>query len=165
MIYFSFSIFFFISLFCLCFSKNCFTNFLYCLLVSISLISMSIFVIRSLPWKGLPWWLSWYRNCLQCRRPQFDPWVGKIRWRRDRLPTPVFLGFPCGSAGKESTCNVGDLSLIPRLGWSPGEGKGYPLQYSGLENFMDYIFHGTWLRDFHFTPSMNFGLSFVFFFF
>ena len=39
-------------------------------------------------------------------------WVGKIPWRRDRLPTPVFLGFPGGSAGKESTCNVGDLSLI-----------------------------------------------------
>ena len=38
----------------------------------------------------------------------FDSWVRKIPWRRDRLPTPVFLGFPCGSAGKESTCNVGD---------------------------------------------------------
>ena len=46
-------------------------------------------------------------------------------------------GFPCGSAGKESTCNVGDLGLIPGLGISPGEGKGYPLQYSGLENSMD----------------------------
>ena len=46
---------------------------------------------------------------------------------RDRLPTPVFLGFPCGSAGKESTCNAGDLGLIPELGRSPGEGKGYPL--------------------------------------
>ena len=45
--------------------------------------------------------------------------------RRDRLPTPVFLGFPCGSAGKESTCNVGDLVLIPGLGRSPGEGKGF----------------------------------------
>ena len=44
------------------------------------------------------------------------------------------LGFPCGSAGKESTCNVGDLGSIPGLGRSPGEGKGYPLQYSGLEN-------------------------------
>ena len=53
-------------------------------------------------------------------------------WRRDRLPTPVFLGFPCGSAGKESACNVGDLGSIPVLGRSPGEGKGYPLQYSGL---------------------------------
>ena len=58
--------------------------------------------------------------------------------RRDRLPTPVFLGFPCGSAGKESTCNAGDLGLIPGLGRSPGEGNGYPLQYSGLENSMDY---------------------------
>ena len=46
--------------------------------------------------------------------------------------------FPCGSAGKESTCNVGDLRSIPKLGRSPGEGKGYPLQYSGLENYMDY---------------------------
>ena len=51
------------------------------------------------------------------------------------LPTPVFLGFPCGSAGKESTRNVGDLGLIPGLGRSPGEGKGYPLQYSG------HVFH------------------------
>ena len=47
-------------------------------------------------------------------------------------------GFPCGSAGKESACNVGDLHLIPGLGRFPREGKGYPLQYSGLENFMDY---------------------------
>ena len=45
--------------------------------------------------------------------------------------------FPCDSAGKESTCNVGDLGLIPGLGMSPGEGKGYPLQYSDLENSMD----------------------------
>ena len=58
------------------------------------------------------------------------------------LPIPVFLGFPGGSAGKESTCNVGDLGLIPGLGRSPGEGKGYPLQCSGLENFMDCIVHG-----------------------
>ena len=44
------------------------------------------------------------------------------------------IGFPCGSAGKESTCNAGDLGSIPELGRPPGEGKGYPLQYSGLEN-------------------------------
>ena len=61
----------------------------------------------------------------------------KICWKRDRLPTPVFLGFPCGSAGKESACNSEDLGSIPGLGRSPGEGKGYPLQYSGLENSMD----------------------------
>ena len=66
----------------------------------------------------------------------------KVRWRRDRLPTPVFLGFPCGSAGKESACNVGDLGSIPGLGRSPGEGKGYPLQYFGLENTNIYTVHG-----------------------
>ena len=43
------------------------------------------------------------------------------------------LGFPCGSDGKESACSVGDLGWIPGLERSPGEGKGYPLQYSGLE--------------------------------
>ena len=48
------------------------------------------------------------------------------------------LGFPGGSAGKESTCNAGDLGSIPGLGRSPGEGNGYPLQYSDLENSMDY---------------------------
>ena len=63
-------------------------------------------------------------------------------------------GFPCGSAGKESACNAGDLGLIPGLGKSSGEGKGYPLQYSGLENSMDCIAHGvtmsrTQLSDFH----------------
>ena len=67
-----------------------------------------------------------------------DSWPRKIRWRRDRLPTPIFLGFPFGLAGKESTCNAGDLGLIPGLERSPGEGNGYPLQYSGLENSMDY---------------------------
>ena len=46
-------------------------------------------------------------------------------------------GFPGGSAGKESACNAGDLGLIPGSGRSPGEGKIYPLQYSGLENPMD----------------------------
>jgi len=50
--------------------------------------------------------------------------VRKIPWRSDSLPTPVFLGFPCDSAGKESACNVGDLGLIPGSGRSHGEGKG-----------------------------------------
>ena len=73
----------------------------------------------------------------------------------DRLPTPVFLGFPGGSAGRESTCNAGDLGSVPGLGRFPGEGKGYPLQYSGLENSMDWLVHGatkspTRLSDFHF---------------
>ena len=50
----------------------------------------------------------------------FNFWVQEIPWRRDRLPTPVFLGFPGSLAGKESTCNVEDLGSIPGLGRSPG---------------------------------------------
>ena len=61
---------------------------------------------------------------------------------RDRLLTPVFLSFPWGSAGKESTCNAGDLGAISGLGRSPGKGKGYTLQYSGLDNSMDSVVHG-----------------------
>ena len=63
--------------------------------------------------------------------------------KRDRLPTPVFLGFPCGSAGKESICNAGDMSSIHGLGRSPGEGKAYAIQYFGLENWghkVSYLF-------------------------
>ena len=95
------------------------------------------------------------------------------------LPTPVFwpiepvhrvtksqtalsnfhfhLGFPCGSADKESTCNVGDLGSNPGLGRSPGEGKGYPLQYSGLENSRDCIVNGaakSWTRLSDFYPPI-----------
>ena len=55
--------------------------------------------------------------------------------------------FPGGSDGEESACNVGDLGSIPRLGRSPGEGNGYPLQYSGLENSMDGIVHGVTESD------------------
>ena len=74
--------------------------------------------------------------------PGSIPGSGRRPLRRDRLPTPVFLGFPGGSAGKESACNARDLGSIPGLGRSPGEGKGYPFQYSGLENSVDYIVHG-----------------------
>ena len=52
----------------------------------------------------------------QCRRPQFNSWLGKILWRRDRLSTPIFLGFPGGSDSKESACNAGNLGSIPGLG-------------------------------------------------
>ena len=79
-------------------------------------------------------WLRGQRIRLQCGRPGFDPWVRKIYCRRDKLPTPVFLGFPGDSAGKGSACNAGDLGLIPGLGRSPGEGHGNPLQCSCLEN-------------------------------
>ena len=74
------------------------------------------------------------------------------------------VSFPGSSTGKESSCNVGDLGSIPGLGRSPGEGKGCPLQYSGLENSMDCIVRGvaksrTRLSDFHsLTPQCR-GLS------
>ena len=71
-----------------------------------------------------------------------NSWVRKILWRRERLPTPVFLGFPGGSADKETAHNAGDLGSTPGLGIYLGEGKGYSLQYSGLENSMDCIDHG-----------------------
>ena len=71
------------------------------------------------------------RICLLCRRLRLDSWVRKICWRRERLPTSPFLDSPCDSADKESTCNVRDLGSVLGLGRSLGEGKGYPLQYSG----------------------------------
>ena len=69
--------------------------------------------------------------------------------------TREVLGLLCGSAGKESAFNVGDPGLIPGFGRPPGEGKGYSLQFSGLENSMDCIVHGvrkswTQLSNFHF---------------
>ena len=72
-----------------------------------------------------------------------------------KVRIPISLGFPCGSAAKEFACNAGDLNSFPGLGRSPGEGKDYPLQYSGLENSMDCIVHGvaksrTQLSDFYF---------------
>ena len=67
----------------------------------------------------------------------------------------LLWGFPHSSVGKESACNAADLSLIPKLGRSPGKGKGYLLQYSGLETSIDYTVYGvakrrTQLSDFHF---------------
>ena len=76
---------------------------------------------------------------------------------------PYFMeevGFSGGSAGKESACSAGDLGSIPGLGRSPGEGKGYPLHCSGLENSMYCTVHGvsknqTRLSDFHFHILLN----------
>ena len=89
----------------------------------------------------IAWWpssilngLPWSRICLQCRRPWFSSWVWRIPWRRDRLPTPGFLGFPGGSGSKVSACHVGDLGLIPGLERSLQGGRGNPLQCSCLEN-------------------------------
>ena len=94
--------------------------------------------------------------CVCVYRPQLDSCVGKIPWRMDRLPTPIFLGFPCDSASKESTCNW-DLGLIPGLKRSPGEGKGYLLQSSGLENSMDCRVHG--VAESNMTESLLLSLT------
>ena len=93
--------------------------------------------------------------CCYCCRTESVPFKRKICRRSVRLPTLVVLGFPCGSAGKDSNCNAGDLGLNPGLGRSLEKGKGYPLQDSGLENSMDYIVHGVakrliQLSNFHF---------------
>ena len=83
----------------------------------------------------------------QCRRPWFDPWVGKIPWRRDRLPTPVFLGFLGSSDCKEFTCNSGDPGLIPGLGRSFWRREGQPTpvflpgESHGQRSLVDYS-HG-----------------------
>ena len=85
---------------------------------------------------------------MQCRRPRFNSWVRKIRWRRVRLPTPVFLGFPCGSADKESTCNEGDLRFHPWVGNIPWRRERLPTQAFWPRDGVAKS--RTWLRDFHF---------------
>ena len=92
-------------------------------------------------------YLAWRRSHKK-RKAKSSPSLPRFK---DQFPG----NFLDSSAGKESACNAGDLGSIPGLGRSPGEGKGYPLQYSGLENSMDCIVHGvaksqTQLSDFHF---------------
>ena len=102
--------------------------------------------------------------CLSCLT------TGVLLFRHKSCPTlcdPINCstpGFPCGSAGKECTCNARDLGSISELGRSPGEGKGYPLQCSGLENSMQCIVHGvaksqTRVSDFHFHFCMKCSLG------
>ena len=132
-------------------------------------------IIKSRPkvktWLALPWSLASYLTVMKYAMV----FAGVKKTKRDEekclscfqigtfqnvLPLGNSLtvqGFPDSWVGKESTCNVGDLGSIPGLGRFPGEGKGYPLQYSGLENSMDCV-HGvaqswTRLNDFHF-PSL-----------
>ena len=72
----------------------------------------------------------------------------------------MLISFAGSSADKESAYNAGDLGSIPGLGRSPGEGKGYPLQYSSLENYVDCVVHEvtksqTGLSNFHFYCDLN----------
>ena len=103
----------------------------------------------------LPWQLSWQNLPAMQETPVW--FLGReIRWRTDRLPTPVFFGFPCGSAGKKNPPAIWE-TWIWSLAWEDPleKGKATHIQYSGLENSMDYIVHGvtkSWTRlsDFHF---------------
>ena len=70
-------------------------------------------------------WLSGKESACNAGRPGFDPWIGKIPWRRAWQSTPVFLSFPGVSDGKESICNVGDLDSIPGFWRSPGGGSSW----------------------------------------
>ena len=106
--------------------------------------------------RPLSWWRIYICSYIFLLTGLETPW----RWGPYFLFLWIFLfisvGFPGSSAGKESACNAGDPGSIPWLGRSPGEGKGYLLQYSGLENSMDCIVHGaanswTWLKNFHFS--------------
>ena len=83
--------------------------------------------------KSITWELVGCANLL------YPPWTYLIR-------NPSKMGFPNGSSGRQSTCNAGDLGLIPGWGRSSGEGNGNPLQYSFLENSMD---RGAWLATVH----------------
>ena len=122
------------------------------------LVSQSCLVMsNSLPPHGLysPW-----------NSPGQSTEVGRLSLLQAIFPTQgsnlglLHEGFPGGSTGKESSYNAGDLGSISVLGRSPGEGKGYPLQYSRLENSMNCIVHGvakSWTQqnDFHFHFQAN----------
>ena len=106
---------------------------------------------------NLPYQLTALRNMLQSLSPVYYKDVIQEQSCRRRVQVKGW-GSPGGSAGKESACNAGDLGSIPGLGRSPGGGKSYPLQCSGLENFMDRIAHGvtksqTRLSNIHFHGS------------
>ena len=115
-----------------------------------------------MPDPGVFWGASLIAQLVKNPHAMQETSVGFLGWEDPlemvyayRIYTPVFGGFSCGLAGKESGCKVEDLGLIPGLGRSPVERKGYPCQYSGLENSMDCIVHGvakswTRLNDFHF---------------
>ena len=93
---------------------------------------------------------------LQCRRPQFDSWVRKIPWWRDRLPTPVFLGFPVESVGKESACNVGDLDSISSWEHPLEEDMGAHTSVLAWRISMD---RGAWQASVHGVAKSHTSLS------
>ena len=114
-------------------------------------------------WKVVQAFHRWIGGGMATISPLESPNHGILSYERGEQTESFFhkvSNVPGGSAGKESVCNGGDLGSIPRLGRSPGEWKGYPLQYFGLENSMDCIVHGvtksrTRLSYFHFKCSLG----------
>ena len=101
---------------------------------------------------------QWERICLQCRwcrRSRFNTWVGKIPWRRDKPPTPVFMGFPGGTDSKESTHNAGDLGLIPGL---PSLEEGIAI-HSSILAWRIPMDRGAWRATVHGVAKSQTGLS------
>ena len=93
---------------------------------------------------------------IQLRKGVFEAPFYCLIMGENNSPYPVFLGFLCDSAGKESACNAGNLGSFSGLGRSPGEGKGYPLQYSGLENTVHGVAKSwTQLSDSHFIEILR----------
>ena len=93
------------------------------------------------------------KNLPEMQEIRFNSWDKKFPWSRE--------GFRGDSVSKESTCNVGDLGSTPGLGRSPGKGKNYPLQYSGLENSMDCVVHSvakSWTRLSDCFTFINIGM-------
>ena len=118
-------------------------NSLFLLLMS----STPQFILPFINWYGASLIAQLAKNCLQCRRAQFDSRVEKIHWRRDRLTTPVFLTFPCGSAGKESIClQCGRPGFNPWVRNRPWRRERLPTPVFWppfyMENSMDCIVHG-----------------------
>jgi len=114
-------------------------------------------------WKVVQAFHRWIGGGMATISPLESPIHGILRYERGEQTESFFhkvSNVPGGSAGKESVCSAGDLGSIPRLGRSPGERKGYPLHYSGLEKSMDCIVHGvtksrTRLSYFHFKCSLG----------
>ena len=111
---------------------------------------------------GLPLWLRKVKNLLAMQETRVWVLSPEDPLEKGWATHSSILGLPLWLSWKESACHVGDLGSIPGLGRSPGEGKGYPLQYSGMENSIDCIVHEvtksqTWLSDFHFTSITHWG--------
>ena len=104
--------------------------------------SMDMSLVNSGSW----WWTGRPGNCSPWGHIVGHDWMTGLNWnlllRYHILINIVNVGFLCGWAGNESACNVGVLGSNPGLGRFPGEGKGYPLQYSGLDNSMGCTVHG-----------------------